>query len=102
MIWLVLAYFLHTVGELCLSPVGLSYVSKLSPKKLIGLLFGVWYCGNAIANFIGGFIGSYIDIIIQSHSMSFFFGIFMVIPMVAALILLILNPKLKKMMHGIN
>lgn len=102
MIWLVLAYFLHTVGELCLSPVGLSYVSKLSPKKLIGLLFGVWYCGNAIANFIGGFIGSYIDVIIQSHSMSFFFGIFMVIPMIAALILLLLNPKLKKMMHGIN
>src|SRR5690606_18220007 len=52
MLWLVLAYFFHTVGELCLSPVGLSYVSKLSPKKLVGLIFGFWFLSSAIANWL--------------------------------------------------
>jgi len=102
MIWLVLAYFFHTVGELCIGPVGLSYVSKLSPKKFLGLLFGFWFCANAIANFIGGFIGSYIDKITESHSMSYFFAVFTVIPMVAAVFLILGNKKIKKMMHGID
>ncbi|AIM36280.1 peptide transporter [Sphingobacterium sp. ML3W] len=102
MIWLVLAYFLQTVGELCLSPVGLSYVSKLSPKKVIGLLFGLWYCGNAIANFIGGFIGSYIDDITATHSMSYFFGMFTVVSFIFALVLVACNTGIKKMMHGIH
>jgi proton-dependent oligopeptide transporter, POT family len=48
MIWLILAYFFQTMGELCLSPVGLSYVSKLSPKKLLGLIFGLWFLASAI------------------------------------------------------
>lgn len=102
MIWLILAYFFHTTGELCLSPVGLSYVSKLSPKKYVGLLFGFWFCASAIALFIGGFLGSTIDQIVKKYSMSFFFLIFAIIPVVAALILLVLTPKLKKMMHGIH
>lgn len=102
MIWLILAYFFHSTGELCLSPVGLSYVSKLSPKKLLGLLFGFWFCASAIANFIGGFLGSYIDKITEEHSMSYFFMIFAVVPGVTALLLILLNPVLKKMMHGIN
>lgn len=102
MIWLILAYFFHTMGELCLSPVGLSYVSKLSPKRLAGLLFGLWFTASAIANFIAGMTGSYIDKISQTYSMSTFFLIIAAIPMVAALVLLALNPKLKKMMHGIR
>lgn len=102
MIWLVLAYFLQTVGELCLSPVGLSYVSKLSPQKVIGLLFGIWYCGNAIANFIGGFIGSYIDNITATHSMSYFFGMFTVVSFIFAIILVLCSSGIKKMMHGIH
>lgn len=102
MIWLILAYFFHTMGELCLSPVGLSYVSKLSPKKLLGLLFGFWFCASAIANFLGGFMGAYIDQITQTHSMSYFFLIFTIIPVATAAILLVLNPMLKRMMHGIH
>ncbi|UIR56744.1 peptide MFS transporter [Sphingobacterium sp. SRCM116780] len=102
MIWLILAYFLQTVGELCLSPVGLSYVSKLSPKKVIGLLFGIWYCGNAIANFIGGLIGSYIDDITASYSMSYFFGMFTVVSFIFAIILALSSSGIKKMMHGIH
>ncbi|MGO3805633.1 MAG: peptide MFS transporter [Sphingobacterium sp.] len=102
MIWLILTYFFHTSGELCLSPVGLSYVSKLSPKKLAGLLFGLWFTASAIANLIAGMTGSYIDKISQTYSMSTFFYIIAAIPIAAALLLLLFNPKLKKMMHGIN
>lgn len=102
MIWLILAYFFHTMGELCLSPVGLSYVSKLSPKKFVGLLFGLWFTASAIANFIAGFTGAYIDEISETYSMSIFFLIIAAIPASAALLLLLFNRKLKKMMHGIN
>lgn len=102
MIWLILAYFFHTTGELCLSPVGLSYVSKLSPKKLTGLLFGLWFTASAIANFIAGMTGSYIDKIADEYSISVFFLIIAAIPIIASLLLLLLNPKLKKMMHGIH
>lgn len=102
MIWLVAAYFFHTMGELCLSPVGLSYVSKLSPKKLLGLIFGCWFLASAIANFIGAAMGGMIDKISQEYSMSIFFLIIAALPIVVALILLMLTPMLKKKMHGIN
>ena len=102
MIWLILAYFFHTAGELCLSPVGLSYVSKLSPKKLIGLLFGLWFTASAIANFIGGFVGSYIDQITEAYGMSTFFLFIGAIPAFAAVMLILFNKKLVKMMHGIH
>lgn len=101
MVWLVLAYFFHTMGELCLSPVGLSYVSKLSPKKFLGLLFGFWFMASAIANFIAGFTGAYIDRISETYSLTIFFLIIAAIPTAAALLLLAFNGKLKKMMHGI-
>lgn len=102
MIWLVLAYFFHTMGELCLSPVGLSYVSKLSPKKLIGLIFGFWFLASAIANKIGAAMGGMIDKISQEYSISVFFLMLAALPIVVALILLMLTPMLKRKMHGIN
>jgi len=70
MLWLVLAYFFQTMGELCLSPVGLSYVSKLSPKKLIGLIFGFWFLASAISNKIAGMMGGMIDSISAEYSLS--------------------------------
>ena len=102
MIWLILAYLFHTLGELCLSPVGLSYVSKLAPLRLIGLMFGVFFLANFYANWSAGMTGSFIDRIVESTSMSTFFLIFAVIPGAAALILVALNGTLKKMMHGIE
>ncbi len=102
MVWLILAYFFHTMGELCLSPVGLSYVSKLSPKRLVGLIFGCWFLCSAIANLLAGTMGSLIDTISNTYSISFFFGIFAVIPATFGLILLLITPWLKKMMHGIH
>lgn len=102
MIWLVLAYFFHTSGELCISPVGLSYMSKLSPKKFVGLIFGFWFLCSAIANWLAGMSGSFIDKISETYSMSTFFLVFAVIPGVAGLVLIVISPLLKRMMHGIH
>jgi len=101
-IWLIVAYFLHTMGELCVSPVGLSYVSKLVPAKKIGMMFGIWYLVNFVGNLSAATVGKYIDTIVEQHSMSFFFLIFTIIPAVVGLIFLILNPLMKKLMHGIR
>jgi POT family proton-dependent oligopeptide transporter len=55
-IWLVLAYLLHTTGELCLSPVGLSMVTRLSVPKIVGLMMGVWFLSSAGAHYLAGVI----------------------------------------------
>ena len=102
MIFLVLAYLFHTLGELCISPVGLSYVSKLAPLKLVGLMFGVWFVANFIANLTAGVTGSYIDPIVEEYGMSTFFLIFTLIPVGAGIVMLILNKTLVRMMHGIR
>lgn len=102
MLWLVLAYFFHTMGELCLSPVGLSYVSKLSPKSLVGLIFGFWFLATAIANYLAGWLGGSIDKIAEEYSISVFFLIVASLPIAVALLLMLFNPLLKRMMHGIK
>jgi len=61
MLWLVLAYFFHTTGELCISPVGLSMVTKLAPLRLASLMMGVWFLINFVANWLAGIIGSYAE-----------------------------------------
>jgi POT family proton-dependent oligopeptide transporter len=102
MFWLIAAYFFHTTGELCLSPVGLSYVSKLTPKRLLGLMFGVWFLSNFVAHFIGGYTASAMDSINASIGLSGFFMLFTAIPIGAGVLMLVLTPFLKKRMHGIN
>ncbi|PHN05456.1 peptide MFS transporter [Flavilitoribacter nigricans] len=102
MLWLILAYLFHTLGELCLSPVGLSYVSKLAPAKLIGLMFGLWYIAIGMGNKLAGSIGGLIDQISQAYSLSTFFLIFTLIPICAGILLVALTPIIKKLMHGIE
>ena len=102
MMWLIIAYLLHTLGELCVSPVGLSYVSKLAPVRLVGFMFGIWFVANFIANTLAGLSGSYIDQITETYSLSTFFLIFTFVPIAAGLVLVVLNPMLKRMMHGIK
>ncbi|MFZ6757664.1 peptide MFS transporter [Undibacterium sp. Ji50W] len=102
MIFLIAAYFFHTMGELCVSPVGLSYISKLAPPRLLGLMFGVWFLNTAIANKLAGFSGSYIDDISKHYSMSIFFLIFTLIPIAAGVVLMLLDKWMKKKMHGIH
>ncbi|MCA0176905.1 MAG: peptide MFS transporter [Proteobacteria bacterium] len=102
MLFLILAYLLHTMGELCLSPVGLSYISKLAPARLLGLMFGIWFLNAAIANKLAGLTGSYIDRISETYSMSTFFLIFTLIPAGAGVLLILLTPWMKKLMHGVH
>jgi POT family proton-dependent oligopeptide transporter len=102
MFWLIAAYFFHTTGELCLSPVGLSYVSKLTPKRLLGLMFGVWFLANFFANLLGGLTASTIDAMNESIGLSGFFLVFTAIPIAAGFIMLLISPFLKKRMHGIH
>jgi len=101
-LWLVIAYLFHTLGELCVSPVGLSYVSKLAPVRLVGLMFGFWLLSSFFANLIGGFTGSYINIISEKAGLSGFFLIFTLIPIGAGIVMFLLNGFLKKKMHGFN
>jgi POT family proton-dependent oligopeptide transporter len=57
--WLVATYFFHTIGELCLSPVGLSSITKLSPDRLVGQMMGMWFMGAAIGNLVAGLVARY-------------------------------------------
>ena len=100
--WLIAAYLFHTLGELCISPVGLSYVSKLAPVRLIGLMFGVFFVANFIANFAGGLTASYIEPIAEAVGLSGFFLIFAVVPITAGLLFIAISGWMKKMMHGIE
>jgi len=94
--WLVLVYFLQTIGELCLSPVGLSTVTKLSPGRMVGLMLGVWFLSISIGSYIAGlatglFAGN------DNTALTRGFGIFAGITLVAAIILAVLTPLIKRM-----
>ena len=102
MIFLILAYLLHTMGELCLSPVGLSYLSKLVPARMIGFMFGIWYLAIAIGQKTAGNMGGMIDKISEEYSLSTFFLIFTIVPVGVGFVSILLNPVLKKLMHGVK
>ncbi|HEY6660494.1 MAG TPA: peptide MFS transporter [Pyrinomonadaceae bacterium] len=94
--WLVVVYFLQTIGELCLSPVGLSTVTKLSPARMVGLMLGVWFLSISIGSFIAGlttrlFEGNDTSVLTRG------FGIFAGVTLVAAVILALLTPLIKRM-----
>ena len=101
-IWLVIAYLMHTMGELCISPVSLSYVSKLVPGRMIALMFGIWYIALAIGNKTAGKMGEQVESIQQEHSMSYFFMIFTIIPIGIGVLAMLLQPVMKKLMHGVK
>ncbi len=101
LIWLVLAYLFHTLGELFISPVGLSYLSKLVPGRMIGIMFGIWYLAIAIGNKVAGTMGGMIDEITSQYSMTTFFLIFTLIPIGIGLFIIFLTPIMKKIMHGV-
>jgi len=102
MAFLILAYLLHTMGELCISPVGLSYLSKLVPARMIGFMFGIWYLAIAIGQKAAGTMGGMIDKITAEYSLSTFFLIFTLVPAAIGLLAMVLNPLLKKLMHGVK
>ena len=102
MIWLIIAYFLHTMGELSMAPVSLSYISKLVPAKMIAFMFGVWYLAIAIANKSAGYLGGMIDQVTEAYDLSTFFLIFTFIPIGMGIVAIFASPFIKKLMHGVK
>lgn len=98
LIWLVLTYLVHTLGELCLSPVGLSVVTKLSPPKLASVLMGVWLLSSFVANIVGGFLASSVESM-GAGKIFLYVALFVI---VCGIILITLNKKLLRMMHGVR
>jgi POT family proton-dependent oligopeptide transporter len=102
MIWLILVYLFHTMAELCISPVGLSYVSKLVPARMIAFMFGVWYLAVAIGMKGAGMFGENIDKIADEHGLSYFFWMLAIISIAVALFSILMGPVIKKLMHGVR
>ena len=96
--WLIGLYFLHTIGELCLSPVGLSIVTKLAPQRIVGAMMGVWFVSIAVGNMLAGMAGG----LFQTLPLPTLFGAVAAVAFVAALLLLALTPWLRKLMGGVH
>ncbi|HJD76034.1 peptide MFS transporter [Bacteroides reticulotermitis] len=109
-VWLTGLYFIHTMGEIALSPIGLSMVNKLSPLRFASLMMGIWYLSTATANkFAGMLSGLYPEegkvktlFGYQIATMYDFFMVFVIMSGIASLILFLLSKKLQKMMHGVE
>ncbi|MFQ3369072.1 MAG: POT family proton-dependent oligopeptide transporter [Flavobacteriaceae bacterium] len=102
MIWLVLVYFFHTMGELCISPVALSYVSKLVPGRMIAMMFGIWYLAVAIGMKLAGVFGEASESIANNEGLSYFFWLLTAIAFSLGILSALLYPVIKKLMHGIK
>jgi len=109
--WLVLLYVIHTLGELCLSPIGLSMVTKLSPPRLSSLLMGVWFMSTAASNVFAGRLSALLPerpgdvknfIGFKISTLSQFLTIFVIMSGVASIILFAFCPLLKRMMKNVN
>jgi len=96
--WLVGTYLLHTIGELCLSPVGLSTVSKLAPARYTGVMMGVFLFAIGAGNMLAGFAGAFSERLAPAT----LFGGLCAITTVMALVLLALTPGIKRMMGGVR
>ena len=110
LIWLTGLYFIHTMGEIALSPIGLSMVNKLTPIRFASLMMGIWYLSTATANkFAGTLSGLYPEagkvktlLGYRIETMYDFFMVFVVMSATASLILFLLSKKLQKMMYGVE
>lgn len=98
LLWLVGTYLIHTMGELCLSPVGLSMVTKLSPLRLGSMMMGVWFLSSFVANFLSGYLVEFFD---KMGAMTIF-AIIAGVVIALGLLVLILSRVLLKMMHGVR
>ena len=111
--WIILIYLLHTLGELCLSPVGLSSVTKLSPQRIVGFMMGMWFFASAAGNYVAGLIaratasessGGSGDVFSLAQKQSFM-DVYTDVGLMAigcGIFLAVITPLLKKLMHGAN
>jgi POT family proton-dependent oligopeptide transporter len=97
--WLILTYLFHTFGELCLSPVGLSSMTKLAPARFVGQVMGLWFLATAVGNNLAGQFSGEIDSVEAMPGQFlylFWWGV------LAGAVLLVLTPFIKKMMAGVK
>ena len=111
-VWLVLGYLFHTTGELCLSPVGLSAVTKLAPKAITSLMMGIWFLSSAFANYAAALIAmtasvdtppgedTPVEVALPVYELTF--SSIAWIAVGAGLTALILSPLIKRLMHGVR
>jgi POT family proton-dependent oligopeptide transporter len=112
LIWMVLLYLLHSIGELCLSPVGLSMITKLSIARVVGMMMGVWFLSIAMANYAGGLItqltsvstvgGAVTNPKLALETYLHTFTIIGTTAVVIGILLFLFSPVLKKWMHGVQ
>jgi POT family proton-dependent oligopeptide transporter len=110
--WLAFAYLLHSLGELCLSPVGLSAMSKLSIPRLVGVMMGVWFLSSSMAQYVGGIVAQFAStetvagkVLNAEVSLNTYLGVFQMIGLAgvaSGVVLFVLSPLLKRAMHGVN
>jgi POT family proton-dependent oligopeptide transporter len=96
--WLIATYLIHTFAELCLSPVGLSAMTKLAPVRIVSLMMGVWFLGASVGNYIGGRVGG----LYESMPLQSIFGFVGAFGVVAGLLMLAFSGKIKAWMGGVN
>jgi POT family proton-dependent oligopeptide transporter len=111
-IWLILAYLLHTAGELCLQPIGLSMITKLSPREILGFTMGIWFLATAAGQKVAAGFASlasvpvspdgHFDRVASLHTYTNLFGILAVIAFLAALLLFGIRAMLHQRMHGVD
>ena len=111
MYWLLLMYLLLTTGELCLSPVGLSMVTRLSPARLVSTVMGSWFLATAFSQFLAAIIAQFaaVDtgdskvVPIPAETVHVYGDVYQLLAymaMASAVVLLVLSPLLKKWMHS--
>jgi POT family proton-dependent oligopeptide transporter len=100
-LWLTAVYMLHTVGELCLSPVGLSTVTKLAPARIVGFMMGVWFASIALGNFAAGWVAGFFQAGSETALVSLFLKIAYVTSGAAA-VLILLTPSIRRMMGRVH
>jgi POT family proton-dependent oligopeptide transporter len=96
--WLVVTYFLHTSGELCLSPVGLSATTKLAPKPLVGQMMGIWFMGAALGNLVAGLVAGQME----TAPLTQLFGMVAAIVIGSGVLFILFKGPIKKLTVGIN
>ncbi|MGE3704577.1 MAG: peptide MFS transporter [Vicinamibacterales bacterium] len=97
-LWLTTVYLVHTFAELCLSPVGLSSMTKLAPPRIVGSMMGVWFLGASVGNFIAGQTAAFYE----SMPLATLFGAVSIMPIIAGVVLLLLSPKFTRMMGSVR
>jgi len=110
--WLALLYLIHSIAELCISPVGLSMITKLSIARVVGMMMGMWYLSISMAQYVGGAIAQIASVATVGGevtnprlSLETYAGVFHTIGLVAigvGALLLAVSPLLRKWMHGVN